>query len=74
MIANGFENKRRNDYENAALGLIIEDLHDELVLTRNNLPYFIKFIYLLVLKRRIILNSCVSSKQLECMNKFSNVK
>jgi len=45
MIANGFENKRRNDYENVDLGLIIEDLHDENVLTRNDLLYFIDTVF-----------------------------
>ncbi len=45
MIANGFENKRRNDYENVDLGLIIEDLHDENVLTRNGLLYFIDTVF-----------------------------
>lgn len=45
MIANGFENKRRNDYENDNLGLIIEDLHDENVLTRNGLLYFIDTVF-----------------------------
>jgi hypothetical protein len=45
MIANGFENTRRHDYENVNLGLIIEDLHDENVLTRNNLLYFIDTVF-----------------------------
>ena len=45
MIANGFENKRRHDYENVNLGLIIEDLHDENVLTRNNLLHFIDTVF-----------------------------
>ncbi len=30
MAANGFDNIRRHDYENKSLGLIIEDLHDEM--------------------------------------------
>ena len=45
MIANGFENKRRHDYENVNLGLIIEDLHDENVLTHNGLLYFIDTVF-----------------------------
>jgi hypothetical protein len=45
MIANGFENTRRHDYVNVNLGLIIEDLHDENVLTRNNLLYFIDTVF-----------------------------
>lgn len=39
MKANGFINNRNNDYINHELGLIIEDLHDENVLTRNNTLY-----------------------------------
>ncbi|MEM9888984.1 MAG: hypothetical protein AAF849_24050 [Bacteroidota bacterium] len=45
MLANGFENTRRNDYENAILGLIVEDLHDENVLTHNGLLYFIDTVF-----------------------------
>jgi hypothetical protein len=45
MAANGFENKRRNDYENTSLGLIIEDLHDENVLTANGHLYFIDTVF-----------------------------
>ena len=45
MVANGFENKRRHDYENINLGLIIEDLHDENVLTRDGLLYFIDTVF-----------------------------
>ncbi|MEM6964085.1 MAG: hypothetical protein AAF573_04900 [Bacteroidota bacterium] len=45
MEANGFKNKRRNDYENLSLGLIIEDLHDENVLTANGMLYFIDTVF-----------------------------
>ena len=45
MAANGFENTRRNDYENENLGLIIEDLHDENVLTCGGLLYFIDTVF-----------------------------
>ena len=34
MKNNGFEVIRNNDYRNPELGIIIEDLHDENVLTR----------------------------------------
>lgn len=37
LEANGFENHRRSDYRNRDLGLILEDLHDENVLTSNGL-------------------------------------
>ena len=45
MTANGFKNTRRYDYENEQLGLIIEDLHDENVLTANGLLYFIDTVF-----------------------------
>jgi len=45
MAANGFENKRRNDYENLNLGLIIEDLHDENVLTAEGMLHFIDTVF-----------------------------
>lgn len=45
MAANGFRNRRRNDYENASLGLIIEDLHDENVLTSEGMLYFIDTVF-----------------------------
>ncbi|GHV70419.1 hypothetical protein FACS189420_1440 [Bacteroidia bacterium] len=41
MQANGFECIRNNDYVNYKLGIIIEDLHDENVLTNNGILYFI---------------------------------
>lgn len=44
---NKFKNTRRNDYFNEDLGLIFEDLHDENVLTKNNLLYFIDTIFYL---------------------------
>ena len=35
MLANGFVRIRNNDYLNPGLGIILEDLHDENVLTSN---------------------------------------
>ncbi|MBO6536817.1 MAG: hypothetical protein JJ966_11370 [Balneolaceae bacterium] len=45
MSANGFENKRRHDYESSDLGLIIEDLHDENVLTAKGMLHFIDTVF-----------------------------
>jgi Serine/Threonine/Tyrosine Kinase found in polyvalent proteins len=42
---NGFRNTRNNDYFNEELGIILEDLHDENVLTRNGLLYFIDTVF-----------------------------
>ena len=47
MGTNGFENTRNNDYINPKLGIILEDLHDENVLTRNDLFYFIDTVFYL---------------------------
>ncbi len=41
LEANGFINNRNNDYVNSEIGIIIEDLHDENVLTKNDIHYFI---------------------------------
>lgn len=42
---NGFINVRNNDYYNPDLGIILEDLHDENVLTSNEIPYFIDTVF-----------------------------
>jgi hypothetical protein len=47
LTLNGFENNRNNDYYNKELGIILEDLHDENVLTRNNVLYFIDTVFYL---------------------------
>jgi len=47
LALNGFENNRNNDYINRELGIILEDLHDENVLTRNEVLYFIDTVFYL---------------------------
>lgn len=47
LRANGFENNRNNDYINRELGVILEDLHDENVLTQGDLLYFIDTVFYL---------------------------
>jgi len=47
LILNGFKNIRNNDYYNPDLGIILEDLHDENVLTRNDVLYFIDTVFYL---------------------------
>lgn len=47
LISNGFENHRNNDYIHAELGIILEDLHDENVLTKNGILYFIDTVFFL---------------------------
>ena len=45
MIANGFENTRNHDYYHSELGIILEDLHDENVLTQDGILYFIDTVF-----------------------------
>ena len=45
--ANGFINNRNNDYINPELGIILEDLHDENVLCKNDILYFIDTVFYL---------------------------
>lgn len=42
---NGFINIRNNDYFNEYLGIILEDLHDENVLTKDDTLYFIDTVF-----------------------------
>ena len=45
MHANGFINTRNNDYHNPDLCIILEDLHDENVLTENGVLQFIDTVF-----------------------------
>jgi secreted protein with Ig-like and vWFA domain len=45
LDSNGFKNTKNNDYFNPELGIILEDLHDENVLTRNSVLYFIDTVF-----------------------------
>ncbi len=45
LTVNGFQNNRNNDYINEELGIILEDLHDENVLTQNDILYFIDTVF-----------------------------
>ena len=47
LTVNGFHNNRNNDYINKDLGIILEDLHDENVLTQNEILYFIDTVFYL---------------------------
>ena len=47
LLHNGFKNTRNNDYLNEDLGIILEDLHDENVLTSNGILYFIDTVFYL---------------------------
>ncbi len=45
LTSNGFENNRNHDYYHPELGIILEDLHDENVLTRKGVLYFIDTVF-----------------------------
>ena len=45
LTSNGFKNIRNNDYYNEDLGIILEDLHDENVLTQNGVLFFIDTVF-----------------------------
>lgn len=48
LSANGFLNKKGNDYYHPDLGLILEDLHDENVLTEDGTLQFIDTVFFLM--------------------------
>lgn len=48
LEANGFKLKKNNDYFNSELGIILEDLHDENVLTNKGVLFFIDTIFYLM--------------------------
>jgi hypothetical protein len=47
MAANGFINKKNSDYFSKELGIILEDLHDENVLTNNSVLFFVDTVFYL---------------------------
>ena len=50
---NGFRNTKNHDYFNEELGLILEDLHDENVLTRDGMLYFIDTVFYINIHKTI---------------------
>ncbi|PQJ10551.1 hypothetical protein CJD36_011285 [Flavipsychrobacter stenotrophus] len=47
LETNGFRNTRRNDYYNDDLGIILEDLHDENVISSSNMLFFVDTVFYL---------------------------
>lgn len=45
LTSNGFLNKKNNDYFHPTLGIILEDLHDENVLTYQETLFFIDTVF-----------------------------
>ncbi|AMR31268.1 hypothetical protein A0256_07425 [Mucilaginibacter sp. PAMC 26640] len=50
LIYNGFKHTRNNDYSHPEIGLILEDLHDENVLSYHGILYFIDTVFYLTPK------------------------
>lgn len=48
LTQNGFNNTKNNDYFNPELGIILEDLHDENVLTKTGDLFFIDTVFYLI--------------------------
>jgi hypothetical protein len=42
---NGFENTKRQDYYNKEFGLVLEDMHDENVIARQDILFFIDTVF-----------------------------
>ncbi len=45
MLTNGYVHKKNNDYYHPVLGIIVEDLHDENVLTNNGVLFFVDTVF-----------------------------
>ena len=54
MESNGFNNTKNNDYFNPTLGIILEDLHDENVLTQDGTLYFIDTVFYVNISQRYL--------------------
>jgi len=48
LTFNGFVNTRRQDYFNNEFGLILEDMHDENVISRENVLFFIDTVFYVI--------------------------
>jgi hypothetical protein len=46
---NGFENTKRQDYYNKEFGLVLEDMHDENVIARQDVLFFIDTVFYIML-------------------------
>ena len=42
---NGFENTKRQDYYNREFGLVLEDMHDENVIAKQNILFFVDRVF-----------------------------
>ncbi|WP_277349339.1 hypothetical protein [Pseudoflavitalea sp. G-6-1-2] len=45
LVFNGFQNTRRQDYYNNEFGLLLEDMHDENVIAKDGILFFIDTVF-----------------------------
>jgi hypothetical protein len=50
LTFNGFENTKRQDYYNKEFGLVLEDMHDENVIARGDILFFIDTVFYVMAK------------------------
>jgi serine/threonin/tyrosin kinase-like protein len=50
LTFNGFENTKRQDYYNKEFGLVLEDMHDENVIARGDILFFIDTVFYVMTK------------------------
>jgi hypothetical protein len=50
LTYNGFENTKRQDYYNKEFGLILEDMHDENVVAKDGVLFFIDSVFYIISK------------------------
>lgn len=50
LTFNGFVNKKRQDYYNEKLGLLLEDMHDENVIAKDDVLFFIDTVFYIIQK------------------------
>ncbi|MDR6567393.1 putative polyvalent protein kinase domain-containing protein [Chitinophaga ginsengisegetis] len=53
LTFNGFLNTRRQDYFNEEFGLILEDMHDENVIAKNDVLFFIDTVFYIIAKKLV---------------------
>ena len=51
---NGFENTKRQDYYNGEFGLVLEDMHDENVIAKDDLLFFIDTVFYIMKNSRML--------------------
>lgn len=53
LTYNGFENIKRQDFFNRELGLLLEDMHDENVIAKDDILFFIDTVFYILDRNRL---------------------